>query len=489
MTGVTISSSYVSISKPDSTNLVVPTLVSTTGKFIDTQILPTTGTYTIMEDPSGAYIGSATLTLYDVTDVSGTITPGGPPVTATITTLGQNAQYTFAGTAGQRISLLMTAVTTSCNVNIYKPDGAILAGFYNPGSGSFIDTQTLPATGTYTILVDPFFANTGSMTLTLYDIPADVMGSITPGGSPVTVTTSVPGQNAKLTFSGTAGQLVSLNLTNVTISSSYVSISKPDSTNLVAQTFVSTSGKFIDTQTLPTTGTYTILLDPSNNYTGNATLTLYGVPANGNSAITPGGSSVTVTTTVPGQNAALSFTGTTGQRVSLNMTSVTINGSNVYIYKPDGSILVWYPNVNTTGAYIDAITLPAAGTYSILVDPQIAYTGSMTLTLYNVVDFSGSTTVGGSSVTVTLSTPGQNGQVTFSGTSGQQVTVRVTSNTIAGVTVKLLKPDGSQLTSSFSSSSSFNLTQQTLPSTGTYTIVIDPGGTATGSMNVSVTSP
>src|SRR5262249_55355798 len=134
-------------------------------------------------------------------------------------------------------------------------------------------------------------------------------------------------------------------------------------------------------------------------------------------------------------------------------------------------------------------TLPVSGTYSIGVDPLDIRTGNMTLTLYDATDFSGSTTVGGSSVAITISSPGQNGQVTFSGTSGQQVTVHVTSNTVAGVTVKLLKPDGSQLTSSFSSSSSFNLTQQTLPTTGTYTIVIDPSGTNTGSLNVSVTSP
>jgi len=44
------------------------------------------------------------------------------------------------------------------------------------------------------------------MTLTLYDVAADVTGSITPGGSAVTVTISVPGQNAGVTFSGTAGR-------------------------------------------------------------------------------------------------------------------------------------------------------------------------------------------------------------------------------------------------------------------------------------------
>jgi len=486
--GVTIGSSNVSIYKPDGGTLVSSTNVGTSGKFIDTLTVPATGTYTILISAL-SYTGTMTLALYNVVDITGTISPGGPSVTSMIATPGQNARYTFAGTAGQRISLLMTGITTSCNVNINKPDGTNQAGYYNPGSGAFIDTQTLATTGTYSILVDPFFANTGTITLTLYDVPADLTGSITPGGSAVTVTTTVAGQNARLTFSGTAGQRVSLNMTSVTISSSNVSISKPDSTNLVAPTSVTTSGKFIDTQTLPTTGTYTILIDPQNNYAGNMTLTLYSVPADFSGTISPGGAPVTVTTTTPGQNGLVTFTGAAGQRVSLKMTSVTINGSNVNIYKPDGSVLAGYANVTTTGAFLEPVTLPVAGTYSILVDPQLTYTGSMTLTLYDVVDFAGSTTVNGSSVTVTLNTPGQNGQVTFSGTSGQQVTVRVTSNTIAGVTVKLLKPDGSQLTSSFSSSSSFNLPQQTLPTTGTYTIVIDPNGTNTGSMNVSVTSP
>ena len=56
-------------------------------------------------------------------------------------------------------------------------------------------------------------------------------------------------------------------------------------------------------------------------------------------------------------------------------------------------------------------------------------------------------------------------------------------------TVRLLKPDGTQLTSSTSSSASFNLSTQTLPTTGTYTIVVDPSAANTGSINVSVTNP
>jgi hypothetical protein len=129
------------------------------------------------------------------------------------------------------------------------------------------------------------------------------------------------------------------------------------------------------------------------------------------------------------------------------------------------------------------------GTYTLLVNPYSEYTGQITLTLYDVVDLSGTLTIGGPAVSVTLTTPGQVAQLTFSGTANQQVTVRVTSNTMGSVTVKLLKPDGTTLTSKTSSAASFNLTTQTLPTTGTYTVLVDPSGANIGSLNVSVTSP
>jgi len=489
---VTISSSYEYIYTPNGTLLLSTGFVSTSGKFIDTFTLPMTGTYTILVDPQ-QYTGSITMTLYNIVDVSGTISPGGAAVPVIFSFPGQNASLTFSANQNQRVSLSVSGVTTAGSgahsITVYKPDGTSLASITDITNGSFIDAQTLPVSGTYRIFANPASSATGSWTLTLYDVASDITGPITPGGAAVGIALTSPGQNARLTFSGTSGQRISLNLTAVTISTSYVSIVKPDSTNLVSPTFVSTGSKFIDTQLLPVTGTYTILVDPQGTYTGNMTLRLYNVPADGNSAITPGGSPVTVAITVPGQNAGLSFSGTSGQRVSLNIGNVTINGTRVYINKPDGSTLLWDPNVTMTGAYFDAVTLPVTGTYSIFVDPQIEYTGSMTLTLFDCTDFVGSTTVGGASVTVPLNTPGKNGQVTFSGTSGQVVTVHVTGNTIAGVSVRLFKPDGTQQTWASSSNSSFNLPQQTLSATGTYTITIDPPVANTGTLTVSVTSP
>ena len=86
MSNVTIGTSgccsaQVSIWKPDGSNLVYPTLVGTTGGFLDTRVLPVSGMYTILVDPQSTSLGSMTLTLSDVPpDASGSIVAGGGPV-------------------------------------------------------------------------------------------------------------------------------------------------------------------------------------------------------------------------------------------------------------------------------------------------------------------------------------------------------------------------------------------------------------------------
>ena len=198
------------------------------------------------------------------------------------------------------------------------------------------------------------------------------------------VTTTTPGQNARLTFTGSVNQRVSLKLTSVSIPGSWVSITKPDATTLVGPAWSNTTGAFIDTQTLPTAGTYAIVLNPDAANTGNATLTLYDVPADASGTITSGGSSVSLTVSVPGQNPYVTFSGTANQQVRLNVTGVTIPWSLVSITKPDGTALISPTWVNTNGKLFNTQTLPVTGTYKIIVDPELSNTGNVTLTLTNV---------------------------------------------------------------------------------------------------------
>ncbi|HYJ84990.1 MAG TPA: IPT/TIG domain-containing protein [Pyrinomonadaceae bacterium] len=494
--GMTITSSTMAIIKPDGTTLT-SVGVNINGEFMDNAALSVSGTYTVLLDPTQAYKGNATLTLYDSSDLLLPITPGGSPVTVSGTVPGQNAKLSFSGTAGQRISLKMSGITFNQyggNVSIRNSAGTSLASvqLYSSTTNAFIDIQTLAATDTYYVLVDQGYMGTGSIVLTLYEVPPDLTGGITPGGPTVTTTIAVPGQNARLTFAGTAGQRVTLHATNGTLDLNYalpVTILNPDGTTLVHtySDFYKTGG-FLDTLTLPTTGTYTIFINPSLETSGSMDWTLYD-SADVIGTIVPGGAPVTVTTTIPGQRARLNFSGTPGQKISLLVSNITTSSHSVFIYNPDGSTLASV-GFSQTGTFIDTKTLQSSGTYGIVYDPPYIYTGSATFTLYDAPDVTGSVVIGGPPVIVTITTPGQDAVLTFEGTAGQQVTVRATNNdNLYNANVRLNRPDGSILTQGWTTSPTLILPTQTLPVTGTYTITINPMSTTTGQMTVNVTNP
>jgi hypothetical protein len=195
------------------------------------------------------------------------------------------------------------------------------------------------------------------------------------------------------------------------------------------------------------------------------------------------GESKTETLTVLGQRAKVTFTGSVGQALSLQMLNPTMSAM-VSVWKPDGNALAGWTN---TPGLIDLQNLPLAGTYTIIVDSQGTSTGSLTLNLYEAADITGTMTINGSTLNIS-NNPGQNALLSFEGTAGQQVTVRFTNNAIGNIYARLRKPDGTLLNDVFSGNSTFNI-PGTLPTTGTYTVHIDPQFINAGSISVSVTNP
>jgi subtilisin family serine protease len=390
------SSASLSVVGPDGVALVGPSNFGTRGGFVDTRTLPLAGSYRIVVDPSGDSVGSVTLTLHDVpADDEAAIEAGGDPVSVQTTVPGQDAALTFLGSDGERVSLKLEDVTigssccSSAKVSILRPDGATLLSPTNFGTnGGFIDTKTLPLTGVYRIEIDPQANAVGSASATLYDVPPDAGATVTPGGAPVSVGTSVPGQNAEVVFNGTAGRRISLKLTDVTIgssccSSAKVSILRPDGATLVSATNFGTTGGFIDTKQLPQTGSYRVVLDPQSNAVGSATLTVYDVPADPTGTLVLGGPASTLTLDVPGLNGWRTFSGTAGRTVTLKLTGVTIGTSccssaKVSVLRPDGTTLVSPANFGTTGKTL-TFSLPSNGVYSVFLDPQSNGVGSVTL--------------------------------------------------------------------------------------------------------------
>jgi YD repeat-containing protein len=260
--------------------------------YLEALTLTATGAYTILIDPTdslypqlcGGQLQSfgATARLYDVPgDITGTIAASGLPTPVNVNTPGQNAVLTFNGLNGQRICLQGSQDVTTVlktDVKVYSP------GTYPGGaplltraltSSFFVDTTTLTANGTYTVLVDPELNKTRTAVLTLYDTPPDLTGTLTIGAQPTTVNIPSVGQAALLTFTVSATQSVTVHVPGNFVggdNKTTVSLLRSDDTVVTSTT--STSVAFdLSPQTL-TAGTYKVKIDPDGTNAGAVTVNL-----------------------------------------------------------------------------------------------------------------------------------------------------------------------------------------------------------------------
>src|SRR5439155_1595985 len=131
-----------------------------------------------------------------------------------IGTAGKIGLMLFDGTAGQSVSILANNSTfSSCSLLLIDPYGRQLTSMACTGTGHFSGEQALAHTATYTIAIVPDpTTGSGSINLNGY---SNVTGVLDPQ-TPVNISTTQAGQVFDLTFSGTAGQVVSVAATSVT---------------------------------------------------------------------------------------------------------------------------------------------------------------------------------------------------------------------------------------------------------------------------------
>jgi uncharacterized protein (TIGR03437 family) len=396
----------------------------------------------------------------------------------TVASVNKIALVVFEGAAGQRVSFDIGDVAISrSSLSIYNPDLTSLTLPRTVNTDEFIEPVTLPLTGTYCILIDPEEGSTGNLTLTLHDVPPDVVETISTGEQSVLVSIAVPGQNAGLTFEGTVEQRVNLGVSDVSFATGSglvkVTILRPDETTLASR-LVGRNGDDIDTDPLPETGTYTILVDPQDGKTVSLTLTL-SEPLIDTLAI--GGPSVPVTLDRAGQDARLTFEGTAEQRVNLGVSEVSFDtGSGVVdvsILDPDGVTLA-SKFVSGLGRGIHTDPLLDSGIHTIVIDPQDAKTVRLTLTLSEPV--AGTLTIDGPSVSIILRL-GQGARLTFEGTAGQRLNLDVTEVSFGSgnhAVISILRPDETALVSTTVGVNGGDIAMDGLPDNGTYTVVVAP---------------
>ena len=467
--------------------------------------LPSTGTYTVVVIPRVGATGSLSLTPDDAPGVGTTILPSatGGEAELPLTLPGQQGRATFSGRPGERV--LIEASTTESSfvgtMTLLGP-GGISLGSASVGTAGLLDTTTLPSNGVYTIDVQGYASHTGTIALKAYLVPPDLTGTLTPTseGASKSLTFTTPGQNAVLTFSGSAGEKVSLRGSSWSLSDSDPSFASTASTYLIApsgavlgeSTREFTASGFYGVQVLPEAGTYEIVVNPEYATTGGLTLNARKIAdIEGTLTPTTSGASDSLALEVPGQGAHLAFSGTSGEKVSLALSEWSLSTGPLVlsITSPSGGTVGGSSAVehyNSNGFY-EPVTLPSTGTYKINVGSPEGATGTVKLTAYDASDHTGTITINGSPVTTEIGTPGQNTLLTFSGSEGEAVKATASTVSIAASHLALISPSGSYLDDDAFGTSGVSF-EKTLPSTGTYTLLVDPDGANTGHATIALTS-
>jgi YD repeat-containing protein len=411
------------------------------------------------------------------------------PVSFPVT--GKYALYVFDPPAGRKVSATVSNSTLAGgNIFFYYPNGAVAASRSFGTATAFVDAFPSGDGATYTMLVATAATHTGNATVTLHDVPLDASATIAANGASQALTTTAPGQNGLLTFSGTAGQRVSLTVTGGTFSGcTHVVIIRPyPDENWVKSNACVQGSAYFETETLPASGLYRIVMDPPGTETGSMTFALHEDVTN---TIEAGGPAVTTTITRAGQNGLLTFPGTAGQRVSLVVSNVAISACTaVSIVRPTPTPVVlasWW--CFTNDGMLDTVTLPATETYHVVVNPEGAGVGSIATRLYDVpADQTGPIVVDGPSVGVSITTPGQNAVFTFAGSSGQSVRLTVSGTTITActdVSIRHPAPNETNLASWWCFGN--GVLDATLPAAGDYRVVVNPSAAGIGTMTLALT--
>ncbi len=178
-----------------------------------------TGTWTVEVDLDQATTGTALLTVEDPgiqTGTFATLTPASPRAPPWSWTAGERARYTFQGTAGQAIRAQVSAANWPAvasieqQVRLIDPSG-VIRYVANLTANNLIVANSLLFTGTWTVEVDLDQATTGTALLTVEDpgIQTGTFATLTPGvPESATVVLDRPGERARYSFQGTAGQAI-----------------------------------------------------------------------------------------------------------------------------------------------------------------------------------------------------------------------------------------------------------------------------------------
>ncbi len=401
---------------------------------------------------------------------------------------GQTVAFSFERTAGQRFSIPGTGASSCTSVKVIDPTGAVISGPNATCGTAFTDAVQATVTGTYIAILDPSSFTVSNQTATIYDVPPDPTATITVPEAITPLVTTAPGQNAKATFTGVAGDRVT------------VTVVLSPGTGCHAFTLRAPSGASAGTDsscgsttvlyavTLLESGVYTVEINPSSTGFGTYGVTVWFLAPDAVVSLTAG-SAASGSAPKPGNKVFFEIAATAGQRVAFRVTYS--QSSTCYATSASNTNGASLGTDNTCGttSWFDSFVVPVDGLIKVTADSTSTGTPNVTLTSYLVPDDAFTPiTINGPAVAQTNAI-GQVLYYSFEGTAGQ--VIHFTSTRLKGCMVhRLFNSAFAQIYATGNSCANTNTSASiTLPSNGTYYIVENAGEDIVDTFTVQLFSP
>ncbi|MFY8200514.1 MAG: hypothetical protein ACOVLE_07585, partial [Pirellula staleyi] len=427
----------------------------------DVVVLPQTGAYTITVAGSGTRWGAFQFALVDVPAPTTTPFSIENVVAGSLTIPGQQAKYTFTGTAGQNLYLdVQNTDPFAFNWSMAAPNGSTV---FNDALMRDLNTTTLPASGTYTITVDGTAESVGRFQFQLRNVPNPTTTAIAIEDM-VTGGTTVPDQKQRFTFNATAGQKIFFDVQNTNIFGFNWRVDTPNGTNL----FTDDQMRDFEPITMPATGKYTITVDGTDEFVGSFQFQLRNVPGPTTTQFNIG-DVVDGAIAIPGQFAIYKFNGTSGQRLFFDVQNTNIFNFNWNVVTPNGATLFSDGFMRDK----DPLILPETGSYTMTIDAPGDVVDAFHFQLINLPFVAPNPILLDQVVSGRISLPGEVDQYTFSGQAGQLVYFDVQEGSLFDLSWTLRNANGNVV---FTDSFFRDRPTSALPTTGTYALTIDDSG-------------
>jgi protocatechuate 3,4-dioxygenase beta subunit len=337
--------------------------------FADT--LPADGDY-ILVVSNNPYDSASTYTFtaYQNTTSSGSLTLG-VVTSGTLANPGDQATYTFSGTAGQRLFLNGQGADSDIRVNITSSSGTTVVS--NQQLAYDFGPFTLTQAGTYTVTVFGSGRASGKFSFQLSDLSG---ASPLTFGTPSSLTLADQYAAGTFIFSGTAGQRLYLAASSGSLYDATWALYGPNNQQ------VGSSYYFQDiAATLPASGTYVLAIEATSNNTSSNTFSFTAYQNTTSSGSLTLGVVTSGTLANPGDQATYTFSGTAGQQFYYHGLSAD-SGLAAQLLGPYGN------SVFSTSAESDSgpFTLRISGSYLLILSGNGRSTGSFRFQLIDQTD-------------------------------------------------------------------------------------------------------